>query len=37
MSGRVVLDIQARAEGKWLYMWYNTDMDVEYSLWYSYI
>ena len=26
MSGRVVSDIQTRAEGEWLYIWYNTDV-----------
>ncbi len=25
MSGRVVSDIQTRAEGESLYIWYNTD------------
>ena len=28
--------IQTRAEGEWLYIWYNTDAHVVYSLWYSY-
>ena len=32
MSGRVVSDIQTRAEGEWLYMFYNTDANVVYSL-----
>ena len=37
MSGHVVSDIQTRAEDEWLYIWYNTDANVVYSLWYSYI
>jgi hypothetical protein len=28
MSGRVVSDIQTRAEGESLYIWYNTDANV---------
>ena len=32
MSGRVVSDIQTRAEGEWLYIWYNTAAHVVYSL-----
>ena len=32
MSGRVVSDIQSRAEGEWLYILYNTDPNVVYSL-----
>ena len=31
MSGRVVWDIQARAEGESLYIRYNTDANVEMS------
>jgi hypothetical protein len=32
MSGRVVSDIQTRAEGERLYVWYNTDAHALYSL-----
>ena len=32
MSGCVVSDIQTRAEGEWLYILYNTDANVVYSL-----
>ena len=32
MSGRIVSDIQTRAEGEWLYILYNTDANVVYSL-----
>ena len=35
MSGRVVSETQAK--GEWLYIWYNTDANGVYSLWYSYI
>ena len=31
MSGRVVSDIQTRAECEWLYILYNTDANVVYS------
>ena len=37
MNGRAVSDIQTRAEGEWLYIWYNTDAHVVYSLGYLYI
>ena len=30
MSDRVVSDIQTRAEGEWLYNWYNTDANWVY-------
>ena len=32
MSGRVISDIQTLAEGEWLYILYNTDANVVYSL-----
>ena len=32
MSDRVVSDIQTRAEGEWLYILYNPDANVVYSL-----
>ena len=32
MSGRVVSDIQTRAEDEWLYILYNTDAHVVYNL-----
>ncbi len=35
MSGRVVSDIQTRAEGESLYIWYNTDANVVNDLWNS--
>ena len=35
MSGRVVSDIQTRAEGESLYIWYNTDANVVNNLWNS--
>ena len=32
MSGRAVSDIQIRAEGECMYILYNTDANVVYSL-----
>ena len=36
MSGRVVSDIQTRAESGWLYISYNTDAHVVYTVAYDY-
>ena len=35
MSGRVLSDIQTRAEGEWLYILYNTDANVVYTVAYD--
>ena len=34
-SGRVVLDIQTRAEGKKLYVQYNMDANIVKDFWYE--
>ena len=37
MSGRVVLDIQTRAEGKKLYVRYNMDANIVKDFWYEWM
>ena len=37
ICGRVVSDIQTRAEGQMLYVRYNTDTDIVKYLWYEWM